>query len=79
MCETSKRPGAAARGEVLGDDAAGVLERHLPAAEVDQLGAELAVTVEERGALQGGGLAAAARVPLIPVAARRALDAATRP
>ena len=32
--------GAAARGQVLGDDARGVLDRHVPAAEVDHAGAE---------------------------------------
>ena len=44
--------GAAARGEVLGDDARGVLDGHVPAAEVDHAGAERHVTVVERRALE---------------------------
>src|SRR5690606_9971801 len=39
---------------VLLDDAAAVLQRHLPAAEVDELGAELGVRAVKRGAKEVG-------------------------
>jgi hypothetical protein len=41
-------PCAAARREVLGDDAGGVLDRHLPAAEVDHLRAKRDVAIVKR-------------------------------
>ncbi len=42
----------AARGQMLGDDARGVLHRHVPAAEVDHAGAERHVTIVKRGAIE---------------------------
>ncbi len=56
----------AARGEVLGDDARGVLEGHLPAAEVDHAGAERHMPVVERRALRARLRAAPARSCLGP-------------
>ena len=46
MCETSKIPARGAHGEVLGADAVGVLDRHLPARERDELRARVAMGVE---------------------------------
>ena len=45
MCETSNTPARAAHGVVLADLRA-VLHRHVPAAEIDDAGAELLVQVE---------------------------------
>ena len=46
-----EQPRPAARGQVLADDAAGVLDRHLPAGEVDDLAAGRDVPFVERCAL----------------------------
>ena len=66
-CETSKTPTRSRTARVLGDDAAaGVLQRHRPAAEVAELGAEREVPVVQRGqqgwagSLMGENLPAAA-------------------
>ena len=48
MCERSNRPRGRSDGAVLVDDAR-VLDRHLPAGEVDQPRAERSVRLEERG------------------------------
>ena len=44
-----EQPRVTTSGQVLGDDSGGVHERHLPAGEVDHLGAESDVTIVERG------------------------------
>ena len=65
-----EEPDALAHGAVLLEDA-GVLDGHLPAAEVDQLRAELAVQVVERRALERGGAAAGAAIGKGKLAQRR--------
>ena len=54
MWETSNTPARVAHGLVLGPDPV-VLEWHLPAGELDQLGARRAVAVVERAAAEGVG------------------------
>ena len=45
-----EHPGAGAHRVVLGQDAGGILHRHLPAGEGDHLGAQASVRIEQRGA-----------------------------
>ena len=52
MWETSKTPARGAHGVVLGADAVGVLDRHLPAGESDEPRSGLRVPPVERGATQ---------------------------
>ena len=49
-----KEPHAGADGHVLRGNA-GVLDRHVPAAEIDHFGSELPVDTMERGFAQSGG------------------------